>query len=54
MMVRGYVGPLSPVPALRVPVREDVEHGMVRKGGEVPDGIHPGHGLPSILECVRP
>ena len=35
-------------------VQEDVEHGMGGEGGEFPDGIHPGYGLPSLFECVCP
>ena len=34
--------------------REDVEHGPGGEGGEVPDGLHPGDGSPSLLECIRP
>ena len=50
--VGGYVVPLPPAPVLMVLGREDVEHGTGGEGGEVPDGLHPGYGLPSLLECV--
>ena len=50
----GYFGQLPPAPLLMVPGLKDVEHGPGGEGGEVPDGLHPGYGFPSLLECVCP
>ena len=33
--------------------QEDVEHGPVWEGGEVPDGLHPRYRSLSLQECVR-
>ena len=52
--IEGYVGLLPPALAPMVPEREDVEHGMGREQGKVPDGLHPGYKFPSILEFFRP
>ena len=41
------------MPALMVPGRKDVDHDTGGEGGEVPDGLHPEEGSPSLLECVR-
>ena len=35
-------------------VSEDVGGASERKGGAVPDGLHPGDGPPSLQECRRP
>ena len=50
---RGYVGAIPPSPALMVPGLEDMEHDPAGEGGEVPDGLHPGYGLPYLFECVH-
>ena len=50
----GYVGTLPPTPVIMVEGREDVEHDLGGEGGEVPNGLHSGDILPSLLECVRP
>ena len=30
-----------------------MDHGLVREGGAVPDGIYLGYGPPSLQECVH-
>ena len=52
--VRGHVITLSSAPTPLEPIRENVEHSTSGEGGAVPDGIHPGDGLPYIKERVSP
>ena len=40
------------MPELMIPGRKDMDHGPGREGGEVPDELHPGGGLTSLLERV--
>ena len=49
---RVYVGALPPAPELMVTERDNVDHDPGGEGGEVPDRLHPGGGLQSLLECV--
>ena len=50
----GYVSALPPVPALMVPVQEDVEYDTGGEGGAVPDGLHSGDGSPPLWKCICP
>ena len=49
-----YVGALPPALERMVPVQEDVENDTGGEGVKVPNGLHSGDGLPSILAFIGP